>query len=112
MTQKDNPSFLRIILRPHFLVFLLVFTYISANVSSLFAYSSEYVNWLDYIVGFWGALIALFVGLMISWRFAKSYAKDVKTPSIYLDRDMELMGFICAVVIELGFNAMNIFLHL
>jgi hypothetical protein len=59
------------------LVFIIVFGYINANLSAWFAHSGSTSGILDYIVGFFVAVLFLGIGFLIGTAVLKKYSSQI-----------------------------------
>ena len=59
------------------LVFIVVFGYINANLSAWFAHSGSTSGILDYIVGFFVAILFLGIGFLIGTAILKKYSSQI-----------------------------------
>ena len=59
------------------IVFIIVFGYINANLSAWFAYSGSTPDILDYIVGFFVAILFLGIGFSIGTAILKKYSSHI-----------------------------------
>lgn len=71
------------------LIFLIIFAYINANVSSFFAYGKPYAGFFDYFLGFWVAGMFLMFGILIGHALSKRQKKQVQ--EMYTER-MGIIG--------------------